>query len=386
MTASSNSARLAYLRLLALLVVVPVLSIAAVLRLQPKPPLASAKPPAAMVVPVSVEERADRLEGTLNLRWAPGRQVRNPGLSGIVTDVQVKTRQPVRSGTPLFSVGGATILAIIGPRPLYRDLRQGNRGDDVRMVTGLLSSLGMLQGGQRSVVSSEVVRAFGRFYRSFNFSGREFDQGQAAPPSGDAATGTNTSQADISPWRVTFSAAAVVWAGRSPFHVASSQLDVGAPMPETGEPVLTGFPSLVGAAVRPSEDAPSELVERLAASAPNEFVALADDTALPLSEAAARVQRPALAKLRRHVAPGTDALPVSIERRRPRRLLAIPATAVFPKGGTAACVLHPQSGDSEFTPVDVKVVDSSLGKSYVAVDNQLDKVLANPRQLGLQCN
>jgi hypothetical protein len=64
--------------------------------------------------------------------------------AGLITSVHVATGDSLLQGNPVFGVDGADVYAFRGTQPLYRDLREGDKGDLVAALGDFLVSRGEL--------------------------------------------------------------------------------------------------------------------------------------------------------------------------------------------------------------------------------------------------
>lgn len=78
--------------------------------------------------------------------------------SGIVTELS-EPEGPIKTGQPLASVNGEAILAYSASSPLWRDLRFGDRGDDVQGLEELLSELNLLESKPQPLYTSQTAVA-----------------------------------------------------------------------------------------------------------------------------------------------------------------------------------------------------------------------------------
>lgn len=124
----------------------------------PQQAAAEAGPPAPDVLTAPVERRV--LTDTVVLRGqvAAGRtfDVSSAGPAGkdsgspVVTKVMVKPGASVKPGKVLLEISGRPLFALEGSLPVYRDLRPGSRGDDVRQLQRALSAAGFSSGGDEA--------------------------------------------------------------------------------------------------------------------------------------------------------------------------------------------------------------------------------------------
>ncbi|MEU2601213.1 peptidoglycan-binding domain-containing protein [Streptomyces hirsutus] len=68
----------------------------------------------------------------------------------VVTKVMMRSGQTFKAGRVLVEVSGRPVFALPGKLPVYRDLRPGTRGDDVRQLQQSLRSLGHSTGSDAS--------------------------------------------------------------------------------------------------------------------------------------------------------------------------------------------------------------------------------------------
>ncbi|AZM61425.1 MULTISPECIES: peptidoglycan-binding protein [unclassified Streptomyces] len=121
----------------------------------PQQVAAEAGPPAPDVLTVPVERRV--LTDTVVIRGTveAGRTiaVSSPGPSGkesvspVVTKVMAAQGDSVEPATALVEISGRPLFALEGALPVYRDLRPGAHGDDVRQLQTALRERGFPVGG-----------------------------------------------------------------------------------------------------------------------------------------------------------------------------------------------------------------------------------------------
>ncbi|MER7478491.1 peptidoglycan-binding protein [Streptomyces sp. NPDC126510] len=111
---------------------------------------AEARPPAPDVLTAPVERRvlADTVvtRGTVSASQmvdiAPAGTAAEDVARPVVTKVMVRSGQTFRGGRVLVEVSGRPVFALRGELPVYRDLKPGSRGDDVRQLQKALRDLG----------------------------------------------------------------------------------------------------------------------------------------------------------------------------------------------------------------------------------------------------
>ncbi|WP_330240029.1 peptidoglycan-binding domain-containing protein [Streptomyces sp. NBC_00525] len=144
----------------------------------PQQAAAEAGPPAPDVLTAPVERRV--LTDTIVLRGqvTAGRtfDVSSAGPSGkdagspVVTKVMVKAGAAVKPGKVLLEISGRPLFSLEGKLPVYRDLRPGSRGDDVRQLQQALAAVGFgSQGDRAGYFGTATKTAVTRFYASLGY-------------------------------------------------------------------------------------------------------------------------------------------------------------------------------------------------------------------------
>jgi HlyD family secretion protein len=118
---------------------------------------ADARPPAADVLTAPVERRvlADTVvtRGTVSASQTVDVTATGSGADGgqkpVVTKVMVRSGQTFPAGRVLFEVSGRPVFALRGTLPVYRDLKPGAHGDDIRQLQLALRGLGHPTGSDR---------------------------------------------------------------------------------------------------------------------------------------------------------------------------------------------------------------------------------------------
>lgn len=64
--------------------------------------------------------------------------------TGLITSVHIATGDPLPQGEPVVGINGADVYAFRGTQPLYRELREGDKGDLVAALGNFLVSRGEL--------------------------------------------------------------------------------------------------------------------------------------------------------------------------------------------------------------------------------------------------
>lgn len=249
-------------------------------------------------------------------------------VSGRVTSATCTVGSELRSGESTFSVDGVPLVNLATRVPLWRDLRVGDRGDDVQAVQDELVRLGapIVADG---LLGEASVRALAHLSDS-----------PSRPSDG------------------VILASQIVWLPAASAAVASCDSPVGS-MTEVGG--LLG--SLVGPSVSVRVAAlPADLLD-------GERLLMVDGVAAPISESGSIDDPVALAAIaltptiRAAIASGDEAMPVSgsLVLASPADIAVVPPSSIYNVEGAAGCVL------SEGTAISVEIVGSQLGQTFVSI-------------------
>jgi peptidoglycan hydrolase-like protein with peptidoglycan-binding domain len=139
---------------------------------------ADARPPAADVLTAPVERRvlSDTVvtRGTVSASQtvdiAASGTAAEGGLKPVVTKVMVRSGQTFPAGRVLLEVSGRPLFAVRGSLPVYRDLKPGAHGDDIRQLQGALRDLGHPTGTDRpGVFGPGTKRAVAALYEAIGY-------------------------------------------------------------------------------------------------------------------------------------------------------------------------------------------------------------------------
>ena len=89
-------------------------------------------------------------------------------LGNLVTLAATKG-QEIESGKRILEVAGRPVLALVGSTPAYRDLRPGDRGDDVRQLEAGLRTLGFDPGKTDGAYDANTEKAVEAWYRQVGY-------------------------------------------------------------------------------------------------------------------------------------------------------------------------------------------------------------------------
>ncbi|MFE5484982.1 peptidoglycan-binding protein [Streptomyces sp. NPDC056527] len=168
---------------------------------------ADAEPPPPDVLIARVEKRV--LAETVVLRGtvAAGQTVQvAPVASGgegsgapVVTKVPVKSGDTVRQGQVLLEISGRPVFVLKGGLPVYRDLKPGATGDDVKQLQEGLAALGHGRGGDAKGTFGEGTKnAVEDFYAAVGYDPKPAvdDDGAAVDGAKAAVTGAERAAED----------------------------------------------------------------------------------------------------------------------------------------------------------------------------------------------
>lgn len=136
-----------------------------------------AQPPPAAPITVPVERRV--LESAVvtrgDVRFAEAVALEIPAGTGdgsaatVVTGRVPSAGDEIREGDVVLEVSGRPVIALAGALPMYRTLRPGLSGEDVRQLTAALIRLGFLSGDERSTYDAGVEAAVRRLYQAVGY-------------------------------------------------------------------------------------------------------------------------------------------------------------------------------------------------------------------------
>ncbi|MGW8768475.1 peptidoglycan-binding protein [Streptomyces sp. NPDC055815] len=168
---------------------------------------ADAEPPPQDVLVARVENRVLAetvvLRGTVvagqTVQVAPVAAGGEGAASPVITKVSVKSGDAVGSGKVLLEVSGRPVFVLRGGLPVYRDLKPGATGDDVKQLQDALAALGHGRGGDtRGTFGPGTKDAVEEFYSSIGYDPKPAvdDDGAAVDGAGTAVTGAERAVVD----------------------------------------------------------------------------------------------------------------------------------------------------------------------------------------------
>ena len=137
----------------------------------------------------------------------------------VVTGRVPKVGATVTEGRPLLEIAGRPVLALAGVLPMYRTLRPGLRGPDVRQLEQVLDRLGYEPGAVDDLYTADTSAAVARLYEAAGYE----------PPAADEQLGQAAEQAEQQVGQaqdgVRSARAALNRAGQGPTRVQRIQAD-----------------------------------------------------------------------------------------------------------------------------------------------------------------
>ncbi len=287
---------------------------------------------AALSAPVTAETFDDPRQAVVRFTVGPSSAVTTTA-SGRVTKSACAVGRPLSSGTALAQLNGVPVLALATATPLYRDLAEGTKGDDVRALQRELGRLGY------------EVDATGSYAGATASAVRELKK-----KSGFAAPDGNLALSQVA------------WLPQPTVTPATCEASLGASIAPGGT-----LATMAGSLQRIAFVRPEGMV-----AGPRTFdlwglrTQVTGDT---IEDAAYLRQVAATKEFAAAQKAGDDQqVMASVALAKPLQAVKVPPAALFDLKGDAACV---QVGDRA---VGVKVVGSGLGASLVVAPETFDAV------------
>lgn len=149
----------------------------------------------AQVVSRTFTAEGARAQGTLSLGASiPVVASAGEGASVVVTGTPAKAGQELSPGDVVIEVNGRPVIFLRMPFPMYRDLRQGDSGDDVAAVQRALTGAGVYSGAVDGVYGPRTSGAVAGLYRAAGAS-VPVDPDAGAAPGGTSSRGGGSADA-----------------------------------------------------------------------------------------------------------------------------------------------------------------------------------------------
>ncbi|MEV0575143.1 peptidoglycan-binding protein [Streptomyces sp. NPDC050392] len=227
---------------------------------------ADAGPPAPDVLTAPVERRvlADTVvtRGTVSasqtVELAPAGATVDGSAAPVVTKVMVRSGQTFAAGRVLLEVSGRPVFALPGALPVYRDLKPGSHGDDVRQLQQALKSVGHSTGSDPSgTYGTGTKQAVAALYAAIGYEpvpASGMAEGSEGDPVAAARDGVKQAQRQLDGLLRTEpgkkqDATAVRYAredlAEARTHLAQAEAKSGPMVPASEVVFLSGFPARV---------------------------------------------------------------------------------------------------------------------------------------------
>ncbi|MCX5146203.1 peptidoglycan-binding protein [Streptomyces sp. NBC_00320] len=168
---------------------------------------AEAGPPPLDVLIARVEKRVLRdtviVRGTVTsgqaVQFTPTATGGEGAAAPVVTKVAVRQGDQIEAGKVLLEVSGRPVFALPGRLPVYRDLKPGATGDDVKQLQKALADLGHGTGSDKAgTFGAGTKTALAAFYKSLGYDPLPAlaDRGEALKAAEDAVTSAERSLED----------------------------------------------------------------------------------------------------------------------------------------------------------------------------------------------
>ncbi|KAB7791486.1 hypothetical protein [Bifidobacterium leontopitheci] len=266
------------------------------------------------------------------------------------------------SGRRAYGVDGRPVVALATASPMYRDLKTGDKGDDVLALNNELSRIGYTASAGSNTFTWYTGRGVAQLLK---------DNGGTADVADDGA--------------VTLRLSDILWLPSASMGVPGEWSAVA------GSPVTAGSPvgKVTGTITKLSlKNAQPMDIDRTVTIIDQSTTLKAGTTEITDAEFCAKVAAtPAVKAMNAEMmAAGID---VQVQLAKPVQALRVPAAAVFGISGSTGCIV-PLNGAGKGKPVKVGVVGSELGASLVSGADGADvssvtRVEIGSRLDSLQC-
>lgn len=277
-------------------------------------------------------------------------------LGGVVSAVGAETGQVVDAGEELLDVEGRPVVAVAGGRTFWRELRRGDRGDDVAQLQQILTDAGLYQGMVDGRFETTTEAALKEWQRDHDYAVAD---GVLFPD--DMAVGE---------WPARVAAVHV-----APRHVL---------LP--GEPVVSFSTMTAGVVARVTPTDRLQIVEGMPASVTFAAVGLTDEgvvaelgDALVGDDPSSRGYDMTISGLDLGGVPEGAAATVAVIITRVEDALAVPVVSIVPDadGDPAVVVISPDGG-RQVVPVTLGVSDGAFVEVVKGLDGSESVLLGEP--------
>ncbi|MFI7388352.1 peptidoglycan-binding protein [Streptomyces sp. NPDC049813] len=236
--------------------------VAATLIKSPSQAAAEARPPARSVLTSPVEHRVLTSSVIVRGQVVAGQSVDvapqvaggEDGAAPVVTKLPVKQGDRLKAGQVLLEVSGRPVFVLRGRIPVYRDLKPGAEGDDVKQLQEALGELGHGTGGDApGTFGAGAKAALTAFYAAIGYDPLPAvdDGGKGLKAAEDAVTAAERSVQEAEDTKGKGAARAVEYAqddlAEARDDLAAAQAASGPRLPAGEVVFLQGFPARVDA-------------------------------------------------------------------------------------------------------------------------------------------
>ncbi len=237
--------------------------VASTLIKSPSQAAADAKPPERSVLTSAVEHRVLTTSVIVRGQVVAGQSVDvapqvaggEDGAAPVVTKLPVKQGDRLKAGQVLLEVSGRPVFVLHGRIPVYRDLKPGAEGDDVKQLQEALRELGHGTGGDTAgTFGAGTKAALNAFYATIGYDPLPAvdDDGERLKAAEDAVTAAERAMQEAEDAEDKESAHAVQYArddlAEARDDLAAAQAASGPRLPAGEVVFLQDFPARVDAA------------------------------------------------------------------------------------------------------------------------------------------
>lgn len=337
-----------YVALVVALVTLPAVAAVATSLLLTRQLPRAAPPEEPFTIEIEADRTTERRPAVFTARFSDARTLYSPFGGGLATAVYIEAGTELADGARVVQVDGIDRLALHAPAPPWRDLRAGDRGDDVAALQSFLARQGLLEAQPDGILGGATVQAVRELGAALGF-----DRPQAV-------AGRD--------W--------FVWLPEDPFAIGGVAVAAGGTVPASGAELAVEARHVDQVALTGIEDEPLALEQGI------DYVAHLDDVqglAVDTTAGPPMLDRNAAASLDADHFDAEGLATGFVERRTPVEVASVPATAVLTGAGGSTCVfVAAEDGTTTATGV---VVAGSRGTAALVSEGLTagQRVVANPR-------